>query len=59
MEPTPIQSVCIAHVHCTIILIKVGVKVHINQSIVIPEKAAPITGIISRTTGPEPADSRQ
>ena len=37
----------------------VGKERHINWSMAIPEKAAPITGTTLRTTGPVPADSRQ
>ena len=32
---------------------------HKNCSLVLPEKASPVTGTTLRTTGPVPADSRQ
>ena len=34
-------------------------EAHINWSMVIPEKIAPVTGNTLRSTGPIPADSRQ
>ena len=33
-------------------------EAHINWSMVIPDKAAPVTGTTLRTTGPVPAGSR-
>ena len=48
---TPPDTFCIALAHFMPI-------VGVNCSMVKPEKAAPVTGTTLRTTGPEPADSR-
>ena len=49
---------CIAHAHF-IPIVGVGEEGCINWSVVMPKKAAPVTGTTRRTIGPVPADSRQ